>query len=103
MIKVVRSNRGIKYYGKHGSTGQFKGSFAKYLEDCGIVAQYTILGSPNQNEVIEIHNRTLKDMVKTIMSRCDLPILLWDEALRAAIYILNRISSKSMPKTLFEL
>ena len=37
VIKVVRSDRGREYYGKHGDAGQLKGPFAKYLEDSGIV------------------------------------------------------------------
>ena len=46
VIKVVRSDRGGEYYGKHGDAGQLKGPFAKYLEDSGIVAQFTMPGSP---------------------------------------------------------
>ena len=38
VIKVVRSDQGGEYYGKHGDAGQLKGPFAKYLEDSGIVA-----------------------------------------------------------------
>ena len=51
VIKVVRSYRGGEYYGKHGDAGQLKGPFAKYLEDSGIVAQFTMPGSPEQNGV----------------------------------------------------
>ncbi|RVW39847.1 Retrovirus-related Pol polyprotein from transposon TNT 1-94 [Vitis vinifera] len=39
-----------------------KGPFAKYLMECGIVPQYTMLGTPSQNGVAERRNRTLKDM-----------------------------------------
>ena len=38
VIKIVRSDRGGEYYGKHGDAGQQKGLFAKYLQDNGIVA-----------------------------------------------------------------
>ncbi|RVW76784.1 Retrovirus-related Pol polyprotein from transposon TNT 1-94 [Vitis vinifera] len=41
---------------------QRPGPFAKYLEECGIVPQYTMLGSPSMNGVAERRNRTLKDM-----------------------------------------
>ena len=43
------------------------------------------------------------DMVKTIISNSSLPLNLWGEALKTAMYILNRITSKVVPKTLFEL
>ena len=31
VIKIVRSDRGGEYYGKHGDAGQQKGLFARYL------------------------------------------------------------------------
>ena len=48
IIKIVRSNRGGEYYGRHGDVGQHMGLFAKYLQDFGIIAQYTMPGSPKQ-------------------------------------------------------
>ncbi|RVW26507.1 hypothetical protein CK203_117569 [Vitis vinifera] len=52
-VKIVRSDRGGEYYGKHGDAGQQNGLFARYLQDNGIVAQYTMPGSPEQNDVAE--------------------------------------------------
>jgi len=52
-IKVVRSDRGGEFYGRHGETGQLMGPFAKYLEDYGIVSQFTMPGTPEQNGVAE--------------------------------------------------
>ena len=45
VIKIVRSDRGGEYYGRHGDVGQHMGPFAKCLQNCGIIAQYTMLGS----------------------------------------------------------
>ncbi|KAF7821196.1 Retrovirus-related Pol polyprotein from transposon TNT 1-94 [Senna tora] len=39
-----------------------KGPFAKFLEECGIVPQYTMPGSPTMNGVAERRNIRLKDM-----------------------------------------
>ena len=69
VIKIARSDRGGEYYGRHGDVGQHMGPFAKYFQDCGIIAQYTMLGSPEQNGVAERRNRTLKDMMRSMMSR----------------------------------
>lgn len=102
-IKIVRSDRGGEYYGRHGETGQYMGPFAKYLEECGIISQYTMPGTPEQNGVAERRNRTLMDMVRSMMSHSKLPDFLWGEALKAAMYILNRVPSKVVPKTPFEL
>ena len=79
------------------------GPFAKYLQDCGIIAQYTMPRSPEQNGVAKRSNRTLKDMMRSMMSRSNLPEYLWGEAIKTANYILNRVPSKSVPKTPFEL
>ncbi|XP_068483315.1 uncharacterized protein [Phaseolus vulgaris] len=49
-VKVVRSNRGGEYYGKYDEIGQHPGSFAKFLEKCGICAQYTMSVEPLSDE-----------------------------------------------------
>jgi len=43
------------------------------------------------------------DMVRSMMSYSTLQINLWMEALKTAIYILNRVPIKSVPKTPYEL
>ena len=37
-VKIVRSDRGGEYYGKHGELVQIPGPFAKFLERHGICA-----------------------------------------------------------------
>ena len=60
-------------------------------------------GSLEQNGVAERRNHTLMDMKMSMMSRSNLPEYLWGEAIKTATYILNRVPSKSVPKTPFEL
>ena len=43
------------------------------------------------------------DMVRSMLSYSNIPINFWSEALKAAVYILNEVPSKSVPKTPFEL
>jgi hypothetical protein len=102
-IKVVRSDRGGEYYGRHTPYGQIPGPFARFLQENRIVAQYSTPGEPQQNGVAERRNRTLMDMVRSMLSYSTLPINLWMEALKTAIHILNRVSSKSVPRTPYEL
>ena len=102
-VKIVRSDRGGEYYGKHGESGQNPSPFAKFLERHGICAQYTMPGTPQQNGVAERRNRTLMDMVRSMISNSSLPKSLWTYALKTAVYLLNRIPSKAVPKTPFEL
>jgi hypothetical protein len=81
-IKVVRSDRGGEYYGRHTPYGQAPGPFARYLQANGIVAQYSTPGEPQQNGVAERRNRTLMDMVRSMLSYSTLPVNLWMEALK---------------------
>jgi transposase InsO family protein len=56
-IKDVRSDHGGEYYGRSdGSEEQRPGPFAKFLEDNGIVPQYTMPGSSAMNGVAERRN-----------------------------------------------
>ena len=92
-----------EYYGRHTPYVQVLGPFAKFLQENGIVDQYSTLGEPQQNGVAERRNRTLMDMVRSMISYFTLPISLWMEALKTVIHILNRVPSKSVPKTPYEL
>jgi transposase InsO family protein len=94
-IKIVRSDRGGEYYGHHTSYGQVPGPFARFLQENGIVAQYSMSDDPQQNGVPERCNRTLMDMVRSILRYFTLPISLWMEALKTVIHIVNRVPSKS--------
>ncbi|GKA89147.1 retrovirus-related pol polyprotein from transposon TNT 1-94 [Tanacetum coccineum] len=63
-IKIVRSDRGGEYYGKHSDLGQSPGPFALYCQENGIVNHFTMPYTPQQNGVAERRNRTLMDMVR---------------------------------------
>ena len=102
-IKCVRSDRGGEYYGRYNETGQNLGPFARFLQECGIEAQYTMPGTPQQNGVAERRNRTLLDMVRCMLSHSSLPDFLWGDAIKTAVYILNQVPSKSVPKPPYEL
>ncbi|KAH9725006.1 Integrase catalytic domain-containing protein [Citrus sinensis] len=93
-IKKLRSDRG----------GEFlSGDFKEYLVENGIVSQLTAPGTPQQNGVAERRNRTLLDMVRSMLSYSSLPISFWGLALETAVYLLNLVPSKSVPKTPIEL
>jgi hypothetical protein len=102
-IKVVRSDHGGEYYGKHATYGQILSPFAKYLQENGIVAQYSMSCEPQQNRVAERQNCTLMDMVRSMLSYSNLLVKLWMEALKTVVHILNWVPSKSVPKTPYEL
>ena len=58
-------------------------------------------GTPQRNGVSERRNRTLLDMVQSMMYLTDLPLSFWDYALKTAAFTLNRAPSKSIEKTIY--
>ena len=103
-IEADRFDHGDEYYGKYDGTGEQRlGSFVKYLEECAIVPQYTLLGTLSMNGIAERWNRTLKDMMRSMINHSFLPKLLWREALKLIVYILNRVPTKVVSKTPYEL
>ncbi|KAM1999944.1 hypothetical protein ACFX16_007308 [Malus domestica] len=93
-IKTLRSDRGGEY---------LSNEFLDYLKECGIVSQWTPPGTPQHNGVSERRNRTLMNMVRSMMSSADLPISFWGYALHTAAYLLNAVPSKSVPQTPYEI
>ena len=93
-IKSLRSDRGGEY---------LLGEFRQFLEDHGITSQMSAPGQPQQNGVAERRNRTLLDMVRSMMSYGSLPSNFWGYALETTQYILNLVPSKAVPTTPKEL
>src|SRR6266480_600345 len=93
-IKFLRSDRGGEYLSYE---------FSNHLRECGIVPQLTPPGTPQRNGVSERRNRTLLDMVRSMMSLTDLPLSFWGYALETAAFTLNRAPSKSVETTPHEL
>ena len=60
-------------------------------------------GTPQHNGVSEHHNRTLLDIVQSMMSLTNLPLSFWGYALETAAFTLKRAPSKSVEMTPYEL
>ncbi|GJR03575.1 retrotransposon protein, putative, ty1-copia subclass [Tanacetum coccineum] len=93
-IKALRSDRGGEYISQE---------FKDYLKDNGIVQQLTPPYTPQHNGVSESRNRTLLDMVRSMMNFTTLPLSIWDYALESATRILNMVPTKKFDKTSYEL
>ena len=93
-LKTFQSDRGGEYVDTE---------FTDYLIENGIVAQLSTPGDPQLNGVAERRNRTLLDMVRSMMSYSSLPVSFWGYAIKTAVDILNVVPSKSIPKTPVEL
>jgi hypothetical protein len=67
------------------------------------VTKCMLAGTPQRNGVSEQCNCTLLDSVRSMMSLSDLSISFWGYALETAAFILNRVPSKSVELTPYEL
>ncbi|KAK1414877.1 hypothetical protein QVD17_30638 [Tagetes erecta] len=93
-IKVLRTDRGGEY---------LSDAFQDHLRSCGIISQLTPPGTPQHNGVSERRNRTLLDMVRSMMARSTLPLSFWGFALLSAARILNMAPTKKVERTPFEI
>ena len=63
--------------------------FGLQLKQCGIVSQLTPPGTPQRYGVSKHRNRTLLDIVRSMMSLTDLPLLFLGYALETAAFMLK--------------
>nr|GEV27236.1 hypothetical protein [Tanacetum cinerariifolium] len=79
-IKALRSDRDGEYISQE---------FKDYLKPYGIIQQLTPPYTPQHNDVSERRNRTLLDMVRSMINITTLSLSFWDYALESATHILN--------------
>ena len=95
VVKILRSDNGGEYTSH---------ALEEYLKKNGIVHQFTVSKNPEQNGVAERNNRTLVEMVRSMLSESKLGKCYWAEALMTAVYLKNRSPTVSNEnKTPYEL
>ena len=90
----MRTNRGREYLSEE---------FKTLYDEKGIKHQLSKPRIPQQNRVAERKNRTLLDMVRSMIAQANFPISYWRDALLTATYVLNHVPSKSVTTTPYEL
>ncbi|GKD55326.1 retrotransposon protein, putative, ty1-copia subclass [Tanacetum coccineum] len=93
-IKSLRSNRGGEYMSQE---------FLDHLKEHRIIAHRTPTYTSQHNSVSERRNRTLLDIVRSMMSQITLPKSFWDYAFESAARILNMVPTKKVEKTPYEI
>jgi hypothetical protein len=90
-IKCLRFDRGGEFH------------FPSYCESVSIIHETSIAYTPQQNGVVERKNKTLVEMVNTLLCNSRFNKSFWGEALFTTCYILNRIPQKKSKVTPYEL
>ncbi|GKV53012.1 hypothetical protein SLEP1_g59562 [Rubroshorea leprosula] len=92
-VKVLRTDRGGEFNSKE---------FADFCESNGIKRQLTAAYTPQQNGVCERRNRTIMNMVRSLMSKSGLPKEFWPEDVNWSVHILNRSPTSPLPDLTLE-
>jgi transposase InsO family protein len=77
-IKILRPDNGGEYTSKE---------FVNFYRDVGIKRELTTPYHPQQNSVVERKNKTIMEVVKTMIHDQDLPMCLWAEATMVVVYV----------------
>ncbi|GJR04970.1 retrovirus-related pol polyprotein from transposon TNT 1-94 [Tanacetum coccineum] len=94
-VKVIRCDNGTEF--KNREMNQF-------CEMKGILRQFSVARTPQQNGVAERRNRILIEAARTMLADSKLPTTFWAEAVNTACYVQNRVLVvKPHNKTLYEL
>jgi hypothetical protein len=92
-IKRFRSDRGGEY---------FSNEFDSFCAEHGIIHERTSPYSPQSNGVAKRKNRTLTDLVNSMLETAGLSKAWWGAALLTSCHVLNRVPIKSKEKTPYE-
>ncbi|GJR74741.1 ribonuclease H-like domain-containing protein [Tanacetum coccineum] len=94
-VKVIRCDNGTEFKNKEMN---------QFCEMKGILRQYSVARTPQQNGVAERRNRTLIEAARTMLADSKLPTTFWAEAVNTACYVQNRVLVvKPHNKTPYEL
>jgi len=90
-LKVLRSDNGGEY---------LSNTFKQYLSDEGIKHELTVPYTPQQNGTAERMNRTILDLTRSMLHHKNISKRFWGEAMATAVYVRNRVTSRSLPPKL---
>ncbi|KAK8915961.1 hypothetical protein KSP39_PZI022303 [Platanthera zijinensis] len=93
-IKRFRSDREGEYM-----SSEFRG----FLASQGIIAETTAPYSPQSNDIAERKNRTLTEMLNSMLLTAGMPTAYWGEAVLTANNILNKVPHAKLDVTPYEL
>ncbi len=90
-LKFLRTDNGGEY---------LSNEFRAYLAENGIHHQLTVAYTPQQNGVAERMNRTLMNLVRSMLHDKNIEKRFWAEALSTADYVRNRVTSRGIPRNI---
>ncbi|KAK1642711.1 hypothetical protein QYE76_060516 [Lolium multiflorum] len=94
-IKAIRTDNGTEFKNY---------TMQEFVDDEGIKHEFSAPYTPQQNGVVERKNRTIIEMVRTMLSEFNSPHNFWGEAISTAVHYSNRLFLRPLHnKTPYEL
>ena len=94
-LKAVRYDRGGELCSKY---------FKELFDEQGIKREYTILGTPQQNGVVERQNKSIQHMARSMMNERNIAQTYWDEEIHTIVHTINKSHLRpNSDKTHYEL
>ena len=84
-IKILRSDQGGKYT---------SGAFESCCKSNGIIQQFIVPSTPQQNDVAERKNKTLVECARIMLKGKYISNGFWVEAIKIVVYLKNRSPTK---------
>ncbi|GKA74864.1 putative ribonuclease H-like domain-containing protein [Tanacetum coccineum] len=81
-VKVIRCDNGTEFKNRE---------MKQFCEMKGILRQFSVARTPQQNGVAERRNRTLIKAARTMLADSKFPTTFWAEAVNTACYVQNRV------------
>nr|GEV25154.1 putative ribonuclease H-like domain-containing protein [Tanacetum cinerariifolium] len=81
-VKKIRCDNGTEFKNR---------IINEFCEIKGIRREFSVAGTPQQNDVAERKNRTLIEVAKTMLAYSKLPTTFWAEAVNTDCYVQNRV------------
>ena len=85
-VKVVRSDGGGEFVNRE---------MKKFVESLGIIHEYSMPFSPQQNGVAERGNRTIMEFARSMLFAAELGEHFWEDAVLTANFLINRCATRT--------
>jgi len=94
--RVVGYSRSLKMLQSDNGGEYLSNAMKQFFEDRGILHRLTAPGNPFQNGVAERMNRTLLELVRSMLHDKNVPKEFWAEALQVACHVRNRVTTRGL-------
>ena len=95
-LKVLQWSKRLKTLQSDNGGEYLSNAMIRFLEERGIQHRLTTPHNPHQNGVAERMNRTLCELVRTMLNHKKLPKEFWAEALNVAVHVRNRVTTRGL-------